>query len=377
MDIELSDEQRQLMDAARRFVERECPLSYARAIEADATGYSRDLWSRMAALGWPGLLAPEEHGGAGLGMIDVAVLCKELGRNLAPSPLIQSAVIAASAIATAGTDAQKAALLPRIASGELVVALAMQEGRRYDGAGVRMTARATGDGFVLDGQKPYVEYAGGVDYLLTLARTSGAPGTNDGLTMFLVDARAPGVAIRPRGTMARDHQAAVAFSDVSVNAADVLGPAGGAWALLEPAIFRGVVAFCAYMVGAAEKIHAMATDFAKQRVQFDKPIGSFQAIQHYLAQSITEITAADTMTFYTAWTLDQREPARAMVAKTKMCTGDTLKQASAMGAQIYGGMGFNEDVDTTLFLRRGKQWQMSMGDSGYWGDVLAAELLDA
>ncbi len=377
MDIELTEEQRQLMDAARRFVERECPLSYARAIEGEAAGYSRDLWERMAALGWPGLLAPEEHGGAGLGMIDVAVLCKELGRNLTPSPLIPSAVIAASAIAAAGSDAQKAALLPRIASGDLVVALAMQEGKRYDGAGVRMTARAEGDSFVLNGQKPYVEHAAGADRLLVLARSSGAAGSNDGVTMFLVDARAPGVSVRPRGTMARDHQAAVTFADVSVNAADVLGPAGGAWPLLEPALYRGVVAFCAYMVGAAEKIHAMATDFAKQRVQFDKPIGSFQAIQHYLAQSITEITAADTMTFYTAWALDQREPARAMVAKTKICAGDTLKQASAIGAQIYGGMGFNEDVDTTLFLRRGKQWQMSMGDSGYWGDVLATELLGA
>lgn len=374
MDIQLSDEQRQLMEAARRFVERECPLSYARAIEGEDAGFARDLWARMAELGWPGLLAPEEHGGAALGMIDVAVLCKELGRNLVPSPMIQSAVIGASAIAAAGSDAQRAALLPRIVSGDLVVALAMQEGRRYDGAGVKLTARSDGDAWVLEGTKPYVEHAAGADRLLVLARTGDSL---DALTMFIVDARAQGIAIRPRGTMARDHMATVTFAGVRAPAADVLGPVGGAWPLLEPAIFRGVVAFCAYMVGAAEKIHAMATDFAKTRVQFDRPIGSFQSIQHYLAQSITEITAADTMTFYTAWTLDQREPARAMVAKTKMCAGDTLKQASALGAQIYGGMGFNEDVDTTLFLRRGKQYQLAMGDSGYWGDVLAAELLDA
>ena len=375
MDIELSEEQRQLMDTARRFVERECPLSLARSLESNDTGFSIELYRRMGELGWLGLLAPERHGGAGLGMIDVAVLCRELGRSLVPGPMIPSAVIAASAIAAAATEAQQASYLPRIASGDIAVAFAMQEGRRYDASGVNMSARADGDGFVLNGEKRFVEYAAGADRLLVVARSGGARGAADGLTMFLVDAQDPGVKMRALGTMARDHQCDIAFENVRVAAQDVIGPAGGAWPLLEPALFRGVVAFCAYMVGAAQEIHAMATDFAKQRVQFDRPIGSFQAIQHYLAQGITEVTSADTMVFYTAWSLDQGMPARTMVAKTKMCAGDTLKQASAIGAQIYGGIGFNEDVDTTLFLRRGKQWQLSMGDSGYWGDVLADELL--
>jgi alkylation response protein AidB-like acyl-CoA dehydrogenase len=346
-------------------------------METTERGFSPELWQRMGELGWPGLLCPAEHGGAGLGMVDVAVLAKELGRGLCPSPMIPSAVIAASVISAAGSDAQKASYLPRIASGELVVAFAMQEGRRYDAAGVTATARASGSGFAISGRKMFVEYAGAADRLLVLARTSGAPGSNDGVTMFLVDAHDPAVKMRRLGTMARDPQCEVVFEEVLVRGDDVLGPSDGAWPVLELAVFRGVVACCAYMVGASERIHAMATEFAKQRVQFDRPIGSFQAIQHYLAQSITEITSADTMTFYTAWSLDQGTPARAMVAKAKICAGDTFKQASALGAQIYGGIGFNEDVDTTLFLRRGKQYQLSMGDSGYWGDVLAAELLGA
>jgi len=331
----------------------------------------------MAELGWLGLLVPEEHDGAGLGMVDVAVLCRELGRALVPSPLIPSAIVAASAIAAAGSDAQKRALLPRIASGDLAVAIALQEGRRYDARGVSMAARRDGDAFVLTGEKRFVEYAAGAGRLLVLARTGDVPRAADGVAAFLVDAGAPGVSMRRLGTMARDNQCDITFDDVRVGPDDIVGPVGGAWAFVEPAIFRGVIAFCAYMVGAAQEIHAMATEFAKQRVQFDRPIGSFQSIQHYLAQTITEITSADTMTFYTAWSLDQDMPARAMVAKTKMCVGDTLKQASAIGAQIYGGIGFNEDVDTTLFLRRGKQWQLSMGDSGFWGDVLADELLGA
>lgn len=376
MDIELSEEQQQLMGTARRFVERESPLSAARQLETSEAGFSRELWKQMADLGWLGLLTPSEHGGAGLGMIELAIVCNELGRSLCPSPLIPSAVIAASVIAAAGTEAQKASYLPRMSSGDTVVAFAMQEGRRYDATGVTAVARESGDGFNLSGKKAFVEYAGAADRLLVLARTSGSSGATDGVTMFLVDARSPGITMRPLGTMARDRQYEIEFVDVRVPRTDVLGPIGGAWPLLEPAVLRGVVALCAYMVGASEKIHAMATEFAKQRVQFDRPIGSFQAIQHYLAQSITEITSADTMTYYTAWSLDQGLQARAMVAKTKICAGDTFNKVSQLGAQIYGGIGYNEDVDTTLFLRRGKQCQLSMGASRHWQDVLAAELLD-
>jgi alkylation response protein AidB-like acyl-CoA dehydrogenase len=309
-------------------------------------------------------------------MVEAAVLLKELGRGLAPSPLIPTSVIAASAITAAGTDAQRSALLPRIASGDMVIAFAMQEGRAYDAAGVSMSATAGADGFTLHGEKRFVEYAATADRLLVVARTSGAAVSSTGVTMFLVDAATPGLRMRPLGTMARDRQYDVSFDGVFVPAADVVGPEGGGWPLLEPAVFRGVVGFCAYMVGASERIHAMATEFAKQRIQFDRPIGSFQAIQHYLAQSITEITSADTMTLHAAWSLDEGLASRAMIAKTKICAGDTCKQTSALGAQIFGGIGFNEDVDTTLFLRRGKQYQLSMGDSGYWADALAAELLD-
>jgi alkylation response protein AidB-like acyl-CoA dehydrogenase len=194
--------------------------------------------------------------------------------------------------------------------------------------------------------------------------------------MLLVDAKSPGVTMTPLRTMARDKQYRVTFDNVSVNAANAVGPAGGAWPLLERVVQQGVITLCGYMVGASEQVHQMATEFAKQRVQFGRPIGSFQAIQHYLAQTITEIVGADTMTFYAAWTLDEGLPARQLVAKAKVLAGDTFKQASSIGAQIHGGIGFNEDVDTTLFLRRGKQLQLSMGDSGYWEDVLAEGLLD-
>lgn len=377
MDMEFSEEQQQLMGTARRFLEKECPLSLVRELETSELGFSPDLWRKMADLGWLGLPYAQEYGGYGMGSVDLVVLAKELGRALCPSPYTPTVILSGGAIVAAGTEEQKRAYLPRIVAGEMVIAFALQESStHYDPRGVATRATETADGFVLSGTKMFVEFPQAADRLLVLARAAGEPPSSDGLTMFLVDGKSPGIQMTPLGTMARDKQFEVILDQVAVSKDDVLGPVGGAWPLLEKVIHQGAVALCAYMVGAAEKIHQMATDFAKERVQFDRPIGSFQAIQHYLAQTITEIVAADTTTFYAAWTLDEGLPAREIVAKAKAFAGDTFKKASDIGAQIHGGIGYNEDVDTTLFLRRGKQYQLSMGDSGYWEDIIAEEILD-
>jgi alkylation response protein AidB-like acyl-CoA dehydrogenase len=286
-------------------------------------------------------------------------------------------VLSGGAIAAAGSGEQKKSLLPQIASGELIVAFALQEPSRYfDPRGIKTRATAVEGGYALNGEKMFIEFAGSANKLLVLARTSGAPPATAGITMFLVDADAAGVTPSLLNTAARDKQYHIALKDVFVPNDNMVGPVDGAWPLIEHVVLRGVVTLCAYAVGASEQIHHMATEFAKQRVQFGRPIGSFQAIQHYLAQSITEIVGAETAVFYAAWMLDQGMPARGQVAKAKILAGDTFKNASSIGAQIHGGLGFNEDVDTTLFLRRGKQLQLSMGDTGYWEDILAEELLD-
>ena len=377
MDMELREEQQQLMVAARRFLASECPPSMVRESEASELGYSAELWRKMAGLGWLGLPYPQQLGGSGMGSVDLVVLAKELGRALCPSPYIPTVVLSGGAIAAAGSEEQKNSYLPRIIAGETVIAFALQEAATfYDPRGIETTAAEQGDGFVLTGTKMFIEFASAADHLLVLARTAGAPHSNDGLTMFLVDTKSPGIELTPLGTMARDKQFEVTLNRVRVSKQDMLGTLGQGWSTLEGVIQQGVVALCGYMVGASERIHEMATAFAKERVQFDRPIGSFQAIQHYLAQTITEIVGADTTTLYAAWTLDEGLPAREIVAKAKVLAGDTFKQASAIGAQIHGGIGFNEDVDTTLFLRRGKQLQLSMGDSGYWEDIIAEEILD-
>jgi alkylation response protein AidB-like acyl-CoA dehydrogenase len=377
MDMEFSDEQKGLQSTARSFLSTEAPLSMAREMETNEEGFSRDLWKKMADLGWLGLSHSEDVGGSAMGNVELVVLTKEMGRSLCPSPYIPTVILAGGAIAAAGSDEQKQRWLPSIISGETVLAFALQEENTfYDARSVHATATADGDGYVLNGTKMFVEFATAADKVLVVARTAGAQGDTNGLSMFLIDPNDVNVQMEPLNTVARDRQFQINLNDVKVAAADVIGEPGSAWTSLEGVIEQGVVSLCGYMVGASERIHEMATEFAKVRVQFGKPIGSFQAIQHYLALSITEIMAADTNAFYAAWTLDQGEPSREIVATAKAFVGDTFRKASDIGAQIHGGIGYDEDMDTTLFLRRGKQYQLSMGDSGFWEDIIAEEILD-
>ena len=381
MDMEFSEEQKTLQSTARSFLSTESPLSMAREMESNDDGFSRELWKKMSDLGWLGLPHNEDVGGSGMGVIELVVLTKEMGRSLCPSPYIPTVILAGRAIAAAGNDEQKQRWLPAMISGETVIAFALQEENTfYDARSVHATAAATdspeGDGYVLNGTKMFVEFATAADRVLVVARTAGSPPDTDGLSMFLVDPNDVNVRMEPLNTVARDRQFQMKLDGVKVATADVIGEPGKAWESLEGVIERGVVALCGYMVGASERIHEMATAFAKERVQFGHPIGSFQAIQHYLALSITEIIAADTTTFYAAWTLDEGEPSREIVAKAKAFAGDTFRKASDIGAQIHGGIGYDEDMDTTLFLRRGKQYQLSMGDSGFWEDIIAEEILD-
>ena len=376
MDMEFTEEQQALQKTARSFLATECPLSVAREMESSDEGFPQELWKKMADLGWLGLPHSEELGGSGMGNVELVVLTKELGRTLCPSPYIQTVILAGGAIAAAASAEQKQRWLSGIIAGETVVAFALQEENTfYDARSVRATAIANGDGYVLTGTKMFVEFATAADRVLVVARTAGEPPATEGLAMFLVDPNDVNVRLNQVNTMARDRQFQMTLDGVQVAASEVIGTPGEAWNVLEGVIERGIVALCGYMVGAAEKIHELATAYAKVRVQFNRPIGSFQAIQHYLAQSITEILAADTTTYYAAWTLDERLPSREIVAKAKAFAGDTFRKASDLGAQIHGGIGYDESMDTSLFLRRGKQLQLSMGGTGFWEDIIAEELL--
>ncbi len=377
MDMKLSEEQIQLRDSARAFMDNECTAEFVREIEKSELGYSKEMWQQMAKMGWLGISLPEKSGGLELSTIDLVILAKELGRRICPSPFLPTVVIAGEAITRAGSEQQRQHLVPRIIDGETIVAFAFQEHHRdFDPGVIRLQARAERDGYVLDGTKMFVEYAGAADLLLVVARTSGAPPSTSGLSMFLVDAKSNGITCKRTPTMARDHHYEVIFDGVKVPKEHVLGDVDDAWSVLEGVIEKAAIAFSAFTIGVSEWIHEAATQYAKERVQFGRPIGQMQLIQSYLAGLIIEIYGIDTLTFFTAFNMDKGRNVRGYVAKTKAFAADTVKHTTDVGSQIFGGMGYMEEQDTTLYLRRGKQYQLMLGGVSYWEKIVAEELLD-
>ena len=377
MDMKLSEEQVQLRDSARKFMEEECTGAVVREIEAGELGYSREMWRQMAEMGWLGISLPEDCGGLELGTVDLVLLAKELGRNLCPTPFLSTVVIGGEAIARAGSEAQRQEFLPQIIEGEGVLAFAYQEFSRHFHPGVlELAAAEDGDAYVLDGTKMFVEFGGAADWLLVVARTSGAPPSERGLTLFLVDGDSAGLERKHTPTMARDHHFELTFDGVRVPKDRVLGPVDEAWSVLEGVIEKAAVVFSGYTGGVAEKLHEMATRYAGDRVQFGRPIGQMQLIQTYLATLIMEIWGSDTLTLFTAFNLDKGRKVRGYVAKTKAFAADTVNRTTYIGAQIFGGLGYMEEQDTTLYLRRGKQLQLMLGGLDYWEDIIAQELFD-
>lgn len=377
MDMKLTDEQVQLQDGARRFMDNECTAQFVRNMEASTPGFSRDMWKQMAELGWLGIDLPGQWGGLEMGMLDLTILMRELGRHLCPTPFLSTAVIAGTAIARAGTDEQRRQYIEKIVAGELIVAFAYQElSRSFDPGVIKVEAQPSKDHYVLSGTKMFVEYAAAADLLLVVARTSEAAPSRAGLTLFLVDAKADGVEYKRAPTMARDQHYDVKLDGVRVARENVLGTVGSAWEDLEPVLHKAALAFSAFTNGACMEMHEKATQFAKERVQFGRPIGQMQTIQGYLAQTIMEILGSDTLTSFTAFHMDCGRPVRGYVAKTKGFASETVGRTMDICSQIFGGMGYMEEMDTTLYLRRGKQYELMLGGSGYWYDEAAEEMID-
>ena len=376
MDVKLSEEQEQLRDTARKFLTEECTADFIREIERSELGYSAEMWQQMSEMGWLGIGLPEDCGGLGMSTLDTAILIKELGRRICPSPFVPTICIAGEAIARAGSEDQKA-LVQEIVDGKSVIAFAYQErSRDFDAGAISMKAMQNGEGFVLDGTKMFVEFAAAADRMLVVARTSGDRPSRDGLTLFLVDAKSEGITCTRTPTVARDHHYRVAFDGVQVSQADVLGKVGDAWSVLEPVIEKAAVLFSAFVIGVSEQMHEFSNQFAKDRVQFGRPIGQMQTIQGYLATLIIEIYGANTLMLFTAFNLDKGRRVRDYVAKTKAFSAETVKNTTDIGSQIFGGMGYMEESDSTLYLRRGRQYKAMLGGTDYWEKIVAEELLD-
>lgn len=375
MDLGFSEPQEMLRKMARDFLEKECPKTLVRELQESEPGHSPDLWRQMAELGWQGLPFPEKYGGGECDLIDLTLLLEEMGRAVLPSPFVSTVVLCGLAILEAGTEEQKQQFLPQIAKGEMILALAWTEqSAGYDAASIQVGATPSQDGYLISGVKLFVQDAHIADYLLVAARTSQGSGPEEGITLFLVDAKSPGISCTPLNTIGWDRQNEVVFDKVLVPKANILGKPEQGWAQVSRIMKLGVLAQCALMVGEAQQALEMSVEYAKQRIQFGRPIGAFQAIQHRCADMVTDVDASRVMTYYAAWKLSQGGSCALDISHAKAWVSEACNRVLGGAHQIGGGIACTTDSDMHLFSQRVAAQALLFGDTNFHRKLVAEEL---
>ncbi|MGD0114918.1 MAG: acyl-CoA dehydrogenase family protein [Dehalococcoidia bacterium] len=374
MDLGLSEEQELLKNFARDFLEKECTENLVREMEEDEKGYSPQLWKGMADQGWCGLIVPPEQGGSGMGFMDLAVLTEEFGRALVPGPFLSTQVGGAIPLLGWGTDAQKQAHLAKIASGDEMWTLAVTEPvARFDADGVQMEAKVEGDKLVLNGTKLFVRDANVADFMTVAVRTKA--GGEDGITLVIVDAKSAGISTTQLKTIGSDKQCEVKFQNVAVPKSNVIGEIDKGWPILKQLLLKAATLEAAYLIGLAQADFEITVNYAKERVQFGRPIGSFQAIQHKCADMVTDADSARFLVYRAAWAVAEGEPdAEQAVHMAKAWANDASRRLVANGQQIHGGIGFTKDYKIQLYFRRQKMADLMWGDADFHREMVAQSL---
>jgi alkylation response protein AidB-like acyl-CoA dehydrogenase len=375
MDFAFSEQQDLLRTSARQFLERECPPDMVRRWSDDPQGYSPDLWQMMAALGWMGLVLPETYGGSGLSFVDLTILMEEMGRVLLPAPFFSSIALGALTLLETGSDEQRQQMLPRLVRGETKVCVALLEADgRYDPRGISMRASIRGNRATLNGTKLFVVDAHVSDYIICVARTRGGRDPESGISLFVLDITSPGIACTPLMSIDQTRGLCeVSFTRVGVSLEAMLGGRDAAWPTLQRALDKATVALCAEMVGGAEKAMEMCVDYGKTRVQFGRPIGSFQAVKHKIADMKVWVENAKSVVHYAAWAVDRNAPEASRAASmAKAYCSEMYTQVTADGIQVHGGVGFTWDHHMHLYFKRAKSSEVLLGNTTWHRERTAA-----
>ena len=332
-----------------------------------------EFWAKLAEQGWLGLVYPEEFGGSGLGFVDLTVLMEEMGRVVMPGPFFSTVLLGGLAIREAGSAPQKKEWLTKIAAGQAKATLAWTEpSARLDGAGVTCTAKEGRGGFVLNGTKLFVPDAHLADVIAVVARTSEGKG-EDGVSLLLLPRTTRGVTVKLLPTMDQTRKLCeVTFQDASVPADALMGVRGKAWSTLGRVIERATVALCAEMCGGAQRVLDMTTDYAKIRIAFGKPIGTYQGVKHRAADMLVDVENAKSLTYYAAWAVDENSPEAPLAASmAKAYVTDAYRKVAGAGIQLHGGIGFTWEHDLHLYFKRAKSSEFTFGDATYHRERVA------
>ncbi len=371
MNFAFSEEQDFLRETARRFLADKCPMVTVRELMATDDGFDVAMWNEMAAMGWQAMAIPEAYGGAGFSFLETAVLLEEMGGALLPAPFMSTVILGANAILLAGSESQKQELLPSVADGATRLALAVTEPNgQWDASGIEMTAEPLGDGYRLSGTKSFVIDGHTADSLVVAAQSESGP------TLFLVDAHAEGIERQPVEVMDQTRKLAdVRFVDVVVPPGAMLGEEGSGWDVLSQVYRIASVALALESVGGAQRVLDMAVDYAKVRIQFGRPIGSFQAVKHKCADMLVGVESAKSAAYYASWAVAEDNDELAVVAPLakSYCT-EKYFSAAAENIQVHGGIGFTWEHDAHLYFKRAKSSELLFGDPAYHRAMLADQI---
>ena len=367
MALVLNEDEVMMRDMAQGFFAEKAPVKALRDLRdnRDETGFDRALWSEMAAQGFAGIVVPEEHGGVDMGYLAAGLVAEQMGRNLTASPFFSTAILAATALKH-GSEEQRAAWLPKIAGGEAIIALALDEGVKHNPRGTATTAEPSGNGFKLNGAKAMVVDGHVADVMIVAARTSGGEGDADGISLFLVDPKTSGVSTERTVMVDSRNAARIDFEDVEVSGDALLGTLDGGMKVLNTVLAAGRGIAAAELLGAGAQAFENTVAYIKERKQFGEIIGSFQALQHRSSHLYTEMEIARSAVVGALSALDAGdENAAQYCAMAKAKLGSVAKLASQEGVQMHGGVGMTDEYDIGLFMKRIRVLQELMGDAHY------------
>ncbi len=369
MEIKLNKAQIGMGKEARRFLRKDCPPEFVFEMYSDEKGYTDELWEKMIENDWMAMRVPEKYGGMGMDLLDINIVLEEMGRAVLPGPFFSTVMLAAEAIMEAGSEAQKAHFLAAIADGKLKGTLALSEqDSGGDIAYIQLEARKEGDGYVLNGAKIGVPDVHAVDIIVVAARTQPGDSPEAGITLFVIDAGAAGVSITPVPTMDGSRKLGVVeFDNAKVGKDAVLGEPDQGWNALRRVLRKAQIGLCAECVGGAQRAMEIATDYAKVRVQYDQPIGAFQAVKHRCAEMFVDVESSRSILYYASWAQDNADEKQAEIAASvakSYCT-EAYTRTAGSGIQVLGGTGFTTESEMHLFLKRAKANEFALGDPAF------------
>ncbi len=375
MPLVLNEEQRMLRDTAREFLQSNAPIDLLRTLrdEDDPAGYSEAVWQKMVEMGWPAIAIDEAYGGLGFGYVGLGAVVEECGRTLVGTPFFGSVILSASIISLGGSEAQKQQYLPNIAAGQSKLALAHEETHHHNPLGAALLAKADGEDFVLSGAKVFVADGTIADHIIVSARTAGQAGDENGISLFILDRQTEGVSATLTRMIDSRNCARIHFDNVRVNKAQLIGELDNGFTILDQALDRGRICLAAEMLGGCQVMFDQTIEYLKDREQFGKKIGSFQALQHRAAIMFAELEQTRSVVAAALPAIDEQSDETALLASmAKIKANDTFDLITSEAVQMHGGIGVTDEMNIGFYFKRARLTIHRLGDSGFHRDRFAS-----